>query len=202
MLGWIIDTERDTLELTDRRKGRILDIFDSLRGRKRVGLKTWQRVLGELRFMGPAIPGSAGLFGALQLGITHSDRHRVRVTQHIRDHLNDFETLACDVSRRPTCLAEIVPDYPSAIGSVNAAKTGMGGVIFALGQLPTLWRATFPADIQERIVTTDNMTGDLTNSDLEQAGVLAQANVAVSLYDLRERTLATLNDNTTAISRH
>ena len=184
VLGWILDTERGTLELTDRRKRRIQEIFDSLRDHKRVGLKTWQCVLGELRFMGPAIPGSAGLFGALQLGLTHSDRHRVCVTPDLRNHLSDFEALARDVSQRPTRLAEIVPDYPSAIGSVDAAKTGMGGVIFIPGHPPTLWRATFPRDIQERIITTENMTGDLTNSDLEQAGVLAQADVTVSLYDM------------------
>ena len=37
------------------------------------------------------------------------------------------------------------------------------------------------------------------NSDLEQAGVLAQADVAASLYNLCELTLATLNNNTTAL---
>ena len=202
VLSWILDTERGTLELTDHHKCRISDIFDSLRDRWRVGVKTWQRVLGELRFMGPAIPGSAGLFGTLQLGLTHSDRHWVRITSHLRDHLSDFEALARDVSQRPTRLAEIMPDYPSTIGSIDTTKTGMGGVIFTPGQLPTLWQVTFPTDIQARIVTTESMTGDLTNSDLKQAGVLSQADVAVSLYDLQELTLATLNDNTATVSCH
>jgi hypothetical protein len=30
-------------------------------------VKKWQHVLGELHFMGPVVPGSASLFGALQL---------------------------------------------------------------------------------------------------------------------------------------
>ena len=89
--------------------------------------------------MGPAIPGSAGLFGALQLSLTHSDKHWVRITPHLRDHLHDFEALAHDVSQRPTQLAEIIPDYPLAMGSVDAAKIGMGVIIFAPGHLPTLW---------------------------------------------------------------
>ena len=42
--------------------------------------------------------------------------------------------------------------------------------------------------------------GDLTNSDLEQAGVLAQADMATHLFDLQELTLATLNDNIAAVS--
>ena len=79
---------------------------------------------------------------------------------------------------------------------------GMGGVLFAEGHAPCLWRAPFPEDIQERIVSFDNPQGDITNSDLEQAGVLAQADIANITFDLRERTLATLNDNTAAISRN
>ena len=93
-------------------------------------------------------------------------------------------------------------DYPLVIGSVDAAKLGMGGILFAPGHPPTLWCATFPPEIQERIISFNNPSGDLTNSDLEQAGALTQADVAASLYDLRELTLLTLNDNSTAISRN
>ena len=202
VLGWILDTSEGTLELTDRRKARIETIFEDLRGKRRVSIKKWQRVLGELRFMGPAIPGSAGLFGAMQLGLKRADEHRVRITPYLRDHLEDFERLARSLATRPTRFAEIVPDYPSVIGAVDAAKVGMGGVLFAEDQAPVLWRAPFPEDIQQRIVSFDNPHGDITNSDLEQAGVLAQADVANTTFDLRERTLATLNDNTAAISRN
>ena len=97
-------------------------------------------------------------------------------------------------------LAEVVPDYPSVIGSVDAAKLSMGGILFAPGHPPTLWHATFPPDIQARIISFDNLGGDLMNSDLEQASILAHADVAVSLYDLWEMTLLTLNDNSAAIS--
>ena len=202
VLGWILDSERMTLELTEQRAKRIIDIFEDLQGRNRVSVKKWQCVLGELQFMGPAVPGSAGLFGALQLGLAHSDKHRVKITRFLQDHLTDFEALARDISLHPTQLAEVVLDYPSVIGSVDAAKPGMGGVLFTPGHPPTLWRASFLPDVQARIITYDNLGGDLTNSDLEQAGILAHADVAVSLYDLWELTLSTLNDNTAAISRN
>ena len=52
------------------------------------------------------------------------------------------------------------------------------------GEEPIMWHAQFPEDIQERIVSFDNPMGDLTNSDLEQAGVLAQADMANTIYDL------------------
>jgi hypothetical protein len=142
------------------------------------------------------------LFGALQLGLSHADRHRVRITSHLRHHLTDFETLARSILQRPTRIAEVVPDYPSVIGAVDAAKAGMGGVVFAPGHPPTLWQAAFPPDIQARIVATTNRAGDITNSDLEQAGVLGQADVAAALFDLRELTLATVNDNVAAVSRN
>ena len=40
------------------------------------------------------------------------------------------------------------------------------------------------------------------NIDLEQAGILAHADIAASPYDLRELTLSTLNNNSAAISRN
>jgi hypothetical protein len=110
--------------------------------------------------------------------------------------------LARSLLQHPTRIAEVVPDYPSIIGSVDSAKAGMGGVVFAPGQPPTLWQAAFLLDIQARIVSTANRAGDLTNSDLEQAGVLGQADVVASLFDLRELTLATVNDNVAAVSRN
>jgi hypothetical protein len=202
ILGWMINTCSGTMELTNRRKERVQQIFEDLRGKKRVSVKKWQRVLGKLRFMGAAIPGSAGLFRVMQLGLKHADQHQVQITPYLWDHLTDFKMLAASVSGRPTRLAKVVPDYPSVIGAVDSAKPGMGGVLFAEGEALIMWRAQFPEDIQQWIVSSNNPTGDLTNSDLEQAGVLAQADIANTTYDLRDRRLATLNDNTAAVSRN
>ena len=178
-----------------------MDIFKDLRGQNRVGVKKWQCVLGELWFMGLVVPGSMGLFGTLQLGLSNLDKHHIKITCFLRDHLSDFEALAQDISLRPMRLAEVVLDYPLVIGSVDAAKLGMGGVLFTSGHPPTLWCAAFPPEIREHLVSFENPSGDLTNSDLEQAGILAQEDVAASLYDLQELTLLTLNDNSTAISQ-
>ena len=190
----------DLVPNTDHHKAWVLAIFEALWDKKHIGLKEWQRLLGELWFMGPAIPGSAGIFGTLQLGITYANQHHVCITSHLRDHLTDFEWLTQSIATCPTRLAELVPDYLSAIGSVDVAKSGMGGVLFADAQPPLLWCAPFPPNIQSHIVSTINPTGDITNSHLEQAGVLTQADVANTVFDLCNRTLTTLNDNITAIS--
>ena len=78
----------------------------------------------------------------------------------------------------------------------------MGWVLFAKGKHPIMWCMIFPDDIQQCMVTIENTAGDITNSDLEQAGVLAQADVANNLYDLCDCTLTTLNDNIMAVSRN
>ena len=201
ILGWILDTSQGTFELIDHWKERILVIFKDLHHKRRLGIKKWQQLLGELRFMGPAIPGASGLFGALQLGLSHADKHRIWITPHLRAHLTDFEALAQNIAYHPTCCMEIVPDYPSVISSVDGTKPGMGGgVLFTPGKLLALWHARFPKEIQCHIISTANTTGDLTNSDLEQASVLAQADMASCLFDLWELMFTTLNDNVAAIS--
>ena len=201
ILGWILDTVLGTIELPEHRKDRLREIFASLRGATRISVKNWQKVIGKLRFMGIGIQGSAGLFGALQLGLRHSDKNQVRITKHIRAHLDDFERLAQDLCSRPTRLAEFIDEDPTVLQAVDAAKPGFGGVLFADGHPPIFWSEDFPQHIQDRVVSADNPGGDITNSDLEQAALLGGADIAAQVYDLREITIASLTDNTPALSR-
>ena len=57
LLGWLIDTVRQTIHLPQLRYERLCQIFSDLRGTSRVSLKIWCKVLGELRSMVVAIPG-------------------------------------------------------------------------------------------------------------------------------------------------
>ena len=86
ILGWIIDTLHQTLEIPAYRKTMLANIFEDLKGRKRVGQKRWQSILGQLRFVSVAIPGSAGLFSALQLALNKAEQNRVKITKHLRRH--------------------------------------------------------------------------------------------------------------------
>jgi hypothetical protein len=83
----------------------------------------------------------------------------VQLTPHIHAYLNDLERLAHNLASRPTRLAEIIPEHPSVIGSCDAAKPGMGGVLFCPNQPPLVWRAPFPAQVQRRVVSYDNPGG-------------------------------------------
>jgi hypothetical protein len=201
VLGWLVDTVRQTISLPPHRSERLLTLFQELRGRKRVSIKRWQCFLGELRSMVLAIPGGKGLFSTLQRGFKYTDKHRIRISPPIRDHLDDFDQLAQSVASRPTRLAEIIPDIPTFIGSCDASRRGMGGVWFFPDGTCYVWRQTFPDDIQADIVTASHLSGTITNSDLELAGILGHQDVLTTLADVREHTIALLNDNFPAIVR-
>ena len=201
LLGWLVDTVAKTVSLTTRKGSKLLQRFDFLRGKKRTSLKQWQKFIGELRSMVLAIPGGRGLFSALQHGLTHSDKSRVRITPHIRNYLDDLEHLARDLANRPTRIAEIIPDNPVLLNAVDASKSGMGGVSFSRDHAPILWREPFSPAQQAALITDANPSGTITISDMEQAAIIAQDDLNCQLYDLREQTSATASDNTPAVGR-
>jgi hypothetical protein len=187
---------------------RLLEILTEVRGRSRVSVKqVWYRLLGELRSMIPAIPGRRGMFSNLQLALLrHSDRTRIRLTQPIRDQIEDFrEPLAQDSTSRPTSISEIIPTTPSQVGSVtNPAPVECGShgpdsspspAALALLLPPILWHTTWPAPIQSQLITDTNPRGMLTNRDLELAGPILHQDVITSHIDCREATTHTMCDN-------
>lgn len=202
VLGWIIDTLRGTLELPPHRQARLAEIFEYLRGRHRVGLSKWRKFLGELRSMCLGIPGSKGLFSALQESLKFSDQDRIRITPAARDQLLDFEHLANDLAARPTAIAELVPDHPVAVGPHDASGRGMGGVWLPATThshlTPILWREHFPGDIVSDLVSWENPRGRINNSQLELAGGIAHQDVLLQEVDCSGRTIAPLGDNTPA----
>mmetsp|Transcript_16305 Transcript_16305/g.24675 ORF Transcript_16305/g.24675 Transcript_16305/m.24675 type:complete len:138 (+) Transcript_16305:172-585(+) len=60
---------------------------------------------------------------------------------------------------------------------------------------PILWRAKFGNNISSKLITFDNPTGTITNSDLEQAAEIVQLDVAAQNYPVAHHFLATGSDN-------
>ena len=207
-LGWIIDTIQFTLELTDERYEKLIEILDAYpRSRKRVSRKEWERVLGQLRYMALALPGSRGLFGPLQ-AILHPDQTRLRLTQDAHDFLDDFRWIARTLHDRPLRLFELVPTEPTAIGATDAAAHGMGGIFFVPTDYATpdapdyesyVWRHPFPSDVIQQLLTEHNPSGTITNSDLELAASVAQHDVIAATIDVQEATIGNLHDNTPTV---
>jgi hypothetical protein len=123
-----------------------------------------------------ALPGCRGLFSQLQYAFTHSKGNRVRLNTAARDHLEDFQLLADDLCERPTRLGQVVLTYPAYKGTVDAAKSGMGGVWLPAATNPAhpslVWRQELPVSVREAVITDQNFKGTVTNSDLELVGPL------------------------------
>ena len=94
-----------------------------------------ERAPGKLQFMAAATLGNQGLFGALQLALNNSTRGRIPVNREPKDHLCAFARLAANVGRRPTHLAEIVPQDPSHLGA--GGLPNRGPIQACLGRQPS-----------------------------------------------------------------
>jgi hypothetical protein len=234
ILGWIVDTLQMTIELPQHRLHRLTELLQSVPPtQKRISLLKWQQLLGELRSMSLAIPGSRGLFSLLHEALRHQDPSaRLRLSQGVHDCLDDFRWLSNDLATRPTRLYEIVPQtHPELLGAQDACGYGMGGVWFPTtsrlhhrpqfpsaaneapvdndecsplassgNARPILWRARFEPDIIQNLVSFNNPSGTVTNSDLELAATIVQHDIAATNFDVRERTIATGCDNTPAVA--
>jgi hypothetical protein len=92
VLGWVLDTIEKTLELPAHRIDRLQEILDSiLPSHKRVSVQKWHMVLGELRSMSLALPGTRGLFSVLQEALRHKSHNgkRLRLRRPVRDFLDE-----------------------------------------------------------------------------------------------------------------
>ena len=105
-----------------------------------------------------------------------------------------------DFGRRPTHLAEVVPQDSSHLGTTDAAKAGMGGVHCDAEGNPCVWRVAFPPEVQDKLVSADNPDGTITNSDLKHTGILAQESTVAARHPVCCVTIATFVDNTPAES--
>lgn len=208
VLGWVIDTLHYTITLAPRRTARLHALLAEFpRSRRRVSLKKWQQVLGELRSMAPALAGSRGLFGPLQKAFA-PNATRLHLSSDAHDFLDDFRWLARRLVDRPMTLFELLPDQPTFLGATDASGLGMGGVIFVPHPKSTqaaplhcsfLWRHKFPADIATRLVSASNPKGTISNSDLELAGTFAQLDIIARSFECAYQTIAILSDNTPAV---
>jgi hypothetical protein len=208
ILGWVLDTSQYTIELTERRLNRLLELLQDLpRSRKRISTKTWQKVLGELRSMAPAIAGSRGLFGPLQK-VLRTNSKRVHLTTDAHDFLDDFRWLAKNLYDRPTRIFELIPSPPQVIGTTDASGNGFGGTFFVPTEQSTpsepsyrsyVWRYRLPDNVRSKLISETNPTGSITNSDLELAAAVVHTDVVAMQYNITETTVASLHDNTPTV---
>jgi hypothetical protein len=219
ILGWVINTADMTLSPTPRRSARLLELLDSIPPtQRRISIRKWHRILGELRSMSIALPGSRGLFSLLQEAFrADAGPSRIRLSPQLHLILADFRQIHLHLSTRPTRIAELIPVQPTLHGAHDAAKPGAGGVflpqphaVFRPASVwpplaspsptppPVVWRFPFPVHLQRQLATADH-AGPLTNSDLELAGTVLHHEAAAQCFDVRERTIRNKTDNLAAL---
>mmetsp|Transcript_21332 Transcript_21332/g.32959 ORF Transcript_21332/g.32959 Transcript_21332/m.32959 type:complete len:780 (+) Transcript_21332:5035-7374(+) len=195
VLGWIVDTVAMTVHLPLHRAERLAEILASIPiTQKRTSVKKWHKVLGELRSMSLALPGARHLFSHMQHALSTKIKTRVNLNRGVHDALQDFRWLLRDLQRRPTRIAELVPLLASAEGHHDASGKGAGGVWFPAKHLvprkgyknaPVLWRLKWPKYIIDKLVTSKNPDGTISNSDLELAGGLLHLEAIAQCFDVQ-----------------
>ncbi len=87
--------------------------------------------------------------------------------------IKDIRTILRASTVNPTKCKDLVAGLPDYIGIVDASSHGVGGVV--IGELsslpPTVFRLKWPDDISRNLVSFDNPSGMINNSDLEMAGL-------------------------------
>jgi hypothetical protein len=200
ILGWEIDTHRMTLSLPQHRLDALTTLLAATLHKKRTSRKQWHILLGTLRSTTPALYGAAHLFSILQYALTDTTTKRIRITPLIKAVLRDWEHLASHIHHNPAPLHTLVPTQPNVVAATDASLLGMGGFWRPL-QHPAqnfLWRAPFPPEVQQTVLTHTNPAGTTTNSTLELAAVVTgSALAALSSPDTCPNILVA-TDNTPA----
>ena len=204
ILGWLFDGLRRCIQLPEDKVKSLLQELHKTSRAKTVHYKAFEKLRGRLRHACIGIPAGKGLMGPIDRALTIAKGSSVGIAANplLRECLRDFHTIITIMGKRPTFCRELIPDTPHYVGYCDASKLGAGGVWMS-GQKflkPTVWRLEFPKEIQDRVVSFSNPNGDITNSDLEMAGLLAEFLVLEHLAPLRFAHAAAWCDNTPTVS--
>jgi hypothetical protein len=205
VLGWLINAAEGTLRLQPHKAQRLKDITAAFSSKVRTSRKQWMRLLGELRYMATAIPGARYLFSVLQHVLKDQPKSsRLRLTPLVKQSLRDWGLLAESLHANPMPIAALVPRAPHYLGAVDASGTGCGGfwVASSVGSLkhPTAFRLPFDSAIQQELVSSNNPTGSITNSDLELASLVLGAAILQDIAPTAQACAFSASDNTPAVS--
>ena len=128
ILGWLIDTINMTIQLPQHRVDRLAEILNSIPAtQRRTSVKKWYSILGELRSMALALPGSRNIFSTMQHALTNKAKGRIALNKEVHNALDDFRWMHNNIATRPTRIAEIIPLLPAAEGHHDASGIGDWG---------------------------------------------------------------------------
>jgi hypothetical protein len=201
ILGWDVNTESMTVHLPSHRADRLRELLHTFADKRYASRRKWQSLLGELRSMAMAIHSAKYLFCILQHGLTQNSARRFRLSSLIKYALRDWQQLVTELHQRPVPITMLVPHAPHYWAAVDASARGMGGLwlptTLTVDRQPYIWRHKFPASITNRLVSFQNPSGDITNSELKLAALVVGHHTQLAHIPNRRHTNTTIaTDNT------
>ncbi len=180
ILGLTFNGDNKTVWLEENKRTALLTILTSwIRSAKRrtagIPFTQFRSVVAKIRHAFVTIPAGRGLlspFNAIlrahpKIIYLHKNKDVLMALQECRTFLRESVSV-------PTKCSVLVSHWPDYVGVKDASKHGVGGIIIGENKAapPTVFRVPWPDDIKSEVVSLQNPTGTLTNSDLEMAGLL------------------------------
>ena len=164
ILGWIFNGKEYSIKLPSTKIETLRTILKQAAKKKTMTLQDFQKIAGKLVHASIGIPLGASLLSAIYKGLqTTSDF--ITITNNIKQSMKDWRFLLSLLDTRPTSILELTPGMPWFIAYTDASNTGAGGVwtndTKELKQ-HIVWRAKWPADITNSIISEANPKGTLT----------------------------------------
>ena len=206
ILGLTFDGNNKTIWLSSDKRDSLLHTLDlwvrSARTSCGVPFDEFQSTLSKLQHAFLTIPAGRGLLSPFYAILATAPK-RVFLARNIdlRNAVVDCRTFLRETVSSPTLCRNLIAGYPDYVGITDASAHGIGGVIIGESKptAPIVFRAQWPPDISASIVTEDNPTGTITNSDLELAGLLLLWLVMEDTCTVTDAHVALFSDNSPTV---
>jgi hypothetical protein len=175
VLGYKLDGVNRTIKLPDHKAEALLKELRKVLRKQRVPLKHFQSLVGRLQHAAWILLADKAFFTPLNEALQGLPSF-VGLGRHgeVRNALLDAGELIQELTRCPTHISELVDQDADYIDLCDASTFSAGGIWFSGNKslAPLVWRFEFPTDIMAQVISDQNPTGVLTNSDLEMACII------------------------------
>ncbi len=206
ILGMTFDGVSKTIWLSDTKQDKLLATLKQwirhASRRRGIPFSEFRTTLSKLQHAFLTVPAGKGLLSAFYVILAKEPRVvHLHSNHNLRNAVKDCRTFLRETIASPTRCKNLVAGWPDYVGITDASGHGLGGVIVGerKGVPPTVFRLQWPEDITRNIISDDNPTGTLTNSDLEMAGLLMLWLVMEDVCDITDAHVALFSDNSPTV---
>ncbi len=201
------DGNDKTISLSKEKRDALLIILKSWlhgsRNNRGIPFDEFQSTISKIQHAFITLPAGRGLLSPFYRVLATKPKsvflHR---NKPLLTAVTECRTFLRDTVNTPTKCKNLIHAWPDCIGITDASGHGLGGVILGENSaiVPTVFRMQWPNDIKTEIVSTENPTGTITNSDLKMAGLLmlwiVMENVCQPLHN---KHVALFSDNSPTV---